>query len=232
MPTPGSLRLRVVLGEVVVAAARADRAELRVVVEERLVDRAGVVVEAAHDRQIDAQRAIGARRARACRRTRARSSARPSASAAGWPGLAASSRELAERSGASRRHQWSARRAAARRPMVRSRRRASPRLAARSCLPSRSTSCNTSACLSAGIAKRLEQAAQQLAVVDVDRERAERELVEDAVDHRGQLGVVRERQRVLADHVDVALVELADTGRAARARRDTRAGSGSAGTES
>jgi len=41
----------------------------------------------------------------------------------------------------------------------------------------------------------LEQPAQQLAVVDPDRERADRELGEDAVDHRRHLGVVRQRQR-------------------------------------
>ena len=53
MPTPGSFDLRVVAGEVVVAAARADRADLRVGVERGLVDDAGVVIQAARDRQVE-----------------------------------------------------------------------------------------------------------------------------------------------------------------------------------
>jgi hypothetical protein len=57
--------------------------------------------------------------------------------------------------------------------------------------------------------ERREQPAQELPVVEVDRERTERELAKDAVDDRRDLGVVRQRQRILADNVDVALVELA-----------------------
>jgi hypothetical protein len=60
-----------------------------------------------------------------------------------------------------------------------------------------------------GNPERLEQPAQQAPVVQVDRERAERELAEDAVDHRRQLGVVREGELVLRDDVDVGLIELA-----------------------
>ena len=58
-------------------------------------------------------------------------------------------------------------------------------------------------------AETLEEPAQELAVVDADRERAERQLAKHAVDDRGDLRVIGERQRVLRDHVDVALVELA-----------------------
>ena len=59
-------------------------------------------------------------------------------------------------------------------------------------------------------AEALEVAAHQLAVVQRDGECADVELAEHAVDHRGNLGVVAHRQRVLADHVDVALAELAE----------------------
>src|SRR3546814_652554 len=57
----------------------------------------------------------------------------------------------------------------------------------------------------------LEEAAQQLAVVEPDGEFADRQRVEHRRDHRRDLGVMARRQRVLADHVDVALVELAET---------------------
>src|SRR3546814_17092597 len=55
-----------------------------------------------------------------------------------------------------------------------------------------------------------EEAAQQLAVVELDSELADGELFERGVDHRRDLGVEAGGQRVLADHVDVALVELAE----------------------
>ena len=60
-------------------------------------------------------------------------------------------------------------------------------------------------------AEALEVAAHQLAVVELDGKRADRQFAEHAVDHRRDLGVVAHRQRVLADHVDIALVELAET---------------------
>ena len=56
----------------------------------------------------------------------------------------------------------------------------------------------------------LVEAAQQLAVVDLDGERADGQVGEDRVDDRRALGVVAHRQLVLADDVDVALVELAE----------------------
>ena len=56
----------------------------------------------------------------------------------------------------------------------------------------------------------LEEPAQQLAVVELDGELADRQLGEHGMDHCRNLGVVAHRQRVLADHVDVALVELAE----------------------
>ena len=64
--------------------------------------------------------------------------------------------------------------------------------------------------LAVGDALRLEEAAHQLAVVELDGERADVEFGEHRVDHRRDLGVEAHAQRVLADHVDVALVELAE----------------------
>ena len=64
--------------------------------------------------------------------------------------------------------------------------------------------------LAVGNALRLEETAHQLAVVEMDRERADRELGEHRVDHRRQLRIVAHAECVLADHVDVALVELAE----------------------
>src|SRR3546814_8176203 len=55
----GQLRLRVVAGEVVVASARADRTDLRPGVQRGLVDHAGVVVQAARDRQVDPVARLG-----------------------------------------------------------------------------------------------------------------------------------------------------------------------------
>src|SRR5690606_27949594 len=59
-------------------------------------------------------------------------------------------------------------------------------------------------------AQALEVAAQQLAVVHPDGEAAQPQRLEHRVDHRRNLGVVARRQRILADHVNVALVELAE----------------------
>ncbi len=59
-------------------------------------------------------------------------------------------------------------------------------------------------------AERFEIAAHQLAVVDLDRERPDAEIAEYAVDDGRQLGVVADRELILADDVDVALVELAE----------------------
>jgi hypothetical protein len=55
----------------------------------------------------------------------------------------------------------------------------------------------------------LEEAAQELAMVEMDGEVAEGQVLEDRRDHRRDLRVEARRQRVLADHVDIALVELA-----------------------
>ena len=54
-PTPGSTLLRVEAGQVVVAAAGTDAADVRQVAQERLVDRAGVIIQAAGDRQVEPQ---------------------------------------------------------------------------------------------------------------------------------------------------------------------------------
>jgi hypothetical protein len=47
-------------------------------------------------------------------------------------------------------------------------------------------------------------------MVELDGEFADRQRLEHRRDHRGDLGIVARRQRILADHVDVALVELAE----------------------
>jgi len=61
-----------------------------------------------------------------------------------------------------------------------------------------------------GHAQRLEEPAHQLAVVQLHTEGADAQLGEHRVDHRHHLGVVADGQGVLADDVDVALVELAE----------------------
>ena len=61
-----------------------------------------------------------------------------------------------------------------------------------------------------GNAQAFEEAAQQLAVVQLDGEIAHAQLGEHRVDDGGHLGVMAHAERVLADHVDVALVELAE----------------------
>src|SRR3546814_9168616 len=53
-----------------------------------------------------------------------------------------------------------------------------------------------------------EDAAQQLAVVELDSELADGELFERGVDHRRELGAEPGGQRVLAPPVEVALVGL------------------------
>ena len=73
----GQLRLGVLAGEVLVAPAGADRADLRVLVEDGLVDRAGVVVEPAGDRQVQRVMRLRARRTRAISPSTSFSSARP-----------------------------------------------------------------------------------------------------------------------------------------------------------
>ena len=49
----GQMRLCIICRKIVVAPAGADRADLRMFVQRRFVDGAGVVVEAARDRQVD-----------------------------------------------------------------------------------------------------------------------------------------------------------------------------------
>ena len=51
----GKLAVDIVLGEVIEAAAGADRADLGVVEQRRFIDGAGVVVEAARNRQVDGE---------------------------------------------------------------------------------------------------------------------------------------------------------------------------------
>ncbi len=60
-------------------------------------------------------------------------------------------------------------------------------------------------------AEHVQVAAHQLAVVDLDRERPDAEIAEHAVDDGRKLGVVAHRELILADDVDVALVELAES---------------------
>jgi hypothetical protein len=64
--------------------------------------------------------------------------------------------------------------------------------------------------LAVGDAQALEESAQQLAVVELDGEGTDRQFGEQRVDHRRDLGIATHAERVLADHVDVALVELAE----------------------
>ncbi len=64
--------------------------------------------------------------------------------------------------------------------------------------------------LAVGDALGLEETPHQLAVVELDGEPADTQIAEDRVDHRQDLGVEADVQRILADHVDVALVELAE----------------------
>ena len=56
----------------------------------------------------------------------------------------------------------------------------------------------------------LQDALQQLAVVDADAELADRHFPEDCVDDARDLGLEEIRQRVATDDVDVALIELAE----------------------
>ncbi len=59
-------------------------------------------------------------------------------------------------------------------------------------------------------AQAFEEAAQQLAVVQLHLEVADAQLGEHRMDHRQDFGVVTDAQRILADHVDIALVELTE----------------------
>ncbi len=60
-------------------------------------------------------------------------------------------------------------------------------------------------------AQALEEAAHQLAVVELHGEIADLQFREHRMNHRHHLGVKADAQRILAHHVDVALVELAET---------------------
>src|ERR1700733_7638872 len=52
--------------------------------------------------------------------------------------------------------------------------------------------------------------AQNLAIVYANRERPEVQFLEHAVDHRRHLRVVTHGELILTDHVDIALIELAE----------------------
>jgi len=65
--------------------------------------------------------------------------------------------------------------------------------------------------LALGHAQHLEEAAQQFAIVELHGEIADAQLGEHGVDDRQHFSVITDVQRILADHVDVALVELAET---------------------
>jgi hypothetical protein len=84
--------------------------------------------------------------------------------------------------------------------------------------------------LAIGDAHPFEETAQQLAIVEPDGEGTDRQLGEQRMDHRRDLGVATHAERVLADHVDVALVELAEAAALRALAAVRRAGSGSAGT--
>jgi hypothetical protein len=197
-----------VTGEVVVPPAAADAAELGVLVEQGLVDRPGVVVQAADQREVDLQRALGNAEGE-----------RPVVHPA----------ELVDALGQQRIRPLDP----AERPERRARVtgvaghqveqlvdtvRIEPEALAGE--PGLDLGARQLAepidLVQHGLValgrdpERGEQAAQDLAVVEVDGERAERKLGEDGVDDRRDLGVVGQRQAVLADHVDVALVELAE----------------------
>src|SRR4029077_14506095 len=55
-----------------------------------------------------------------------------------------------------------------------------------------------------------QDAFQHLSVVDANAELADRHFAEYAVDHAGDLGLEKVRERVATDDVDVALIELAE----------------------
>ena len=59
--------------------------------------------------------------------------------------------------------------------------------------------------------QRPEETVQYLAVVQADRERSEIQLFKNMIDDRRHLRIVIKRQRLLTDHIDIALVELAET---------------------
>ncbi len=200
-------------GEVVVAAARADRADLRVAVQRGLVDGAGVVIQAARDREVQRVVAFPARPARCTSSSTSRSSATAFVERRRCPAPSASS--LRQRIGVAgrahlRRTPGCVSTASADRPKpspvsvvahVRRRR------ACRACRP-RAAPAPAARRRRCPAPSKKPRISLRLLSWMVNSPIAQ--LAEHRVDHRRDLGVVARRQRVLADHVDVALVELAE----------------------
>ena len=78
-PTPGSDCFGIEPGEIIVTAAGADAAEIGQIGQERFVDRAGVVIEPAADRQVDPMRPSPAIPASPCTSSSCREQRMPSA---------------------------------------------------------------------------------------------------------------------------------------------------------
>ena len=160
-----------------------------------------------------ARSATPARRARCSRRSTSRSSATPFVEQRACPRPARRASPAHRRGRVERtcdeRHQRvdrGLRRGRSPRPPASRARRRSPRLSSLS--SSRSTG---RLLLAVGDAEAFEVAAQQLAVVELDGEGADRQLARTCRGSPpGSRRRKRTRQRVLADHVDVALVELAE----------------------
>ena len=80
-----------------------------------------------------------------------------------------------------------------------------------------------------GQAEHGVEAVEHAAVVDADLEALEAHRRKDVVDDGGDLGIVHDVQLAVADDVDIRLIKLRGSGRAARARRGRPCRSGSGG---
>ncbi len=204
----GQLRLGVVAGEVVVAAARADRADAGVVVEQRFVDRAGVVVEAARDREVEHEVLLG-------HPERLDEAEHLDELAAA---LFERGRPGAERGelGAGVVERRRARAHEGQQPVDRAgvepevgRRERGAHVVFAALVELVDLAQDERLPRGLGDAEPLEKAPHQLAVVEVNGEGPDAEVAKDAINDRRQLGVVADRERIFADDVDVALVEFA-----------------------
>src|SRR5690606_4667954 len=208
----GQTRPRVLPREVVVAPAGADRADLRVVVERRLVDGAGVVVQAPGDGEVEPVVALrhpertdqgehltqlgdafGQREAAAGRGADLRQPGERVV-VAGGPHLHENQDLVDDLVGEAEARPGQRGPQGVGRPFVELVYRAQDRRLL----------------VGVGDPQVLVEPAQQLAVVQLDGEGADGQVGEDRVNDGGALRVVAYGQLVLADDVDVALVELAE----------------------
>ncbi|MNM88449.1 hypothetical protein D3C81_1006660 [compost metagenome] len=206
--------LGVVAGQVLVTAAGTDRADLRVVAERGLVDGAGVVIQATGDGEVQAVRRFGhTQRLHQFQHFAQLGGSSTQRFTGRLTGFGQHRVQLGQGVGMRGRTHFDEGQDALdgvrRQVEVRADQRFT-HIVGTALVELVDLAQHQRLLLRVGHALGLEKAAHQLAVVQLHGELADAQLGEHRVDDGQHLGVITDAQGVLADHVHVALVELAE----------------------